>query len=55
VSPSDTSKLATNLRAVATNRTLRESLIERGTARAAHFTWATAAERFADALHHAER
>jgi len=46
----DPSVLAAALQSVATDRTLREELTARGLARAAHFSWETAAGRFAEAL-----
>lgn len=51
----DTPTLAASLHAVATNLDLRESLVTRGLARAAHFSWATAVDCFAEAVHYAQR
>jgi glycosyltransferase involved in cell wall biosynthesis len=43
------------IRIVRSDSSLRDDLVARGRARAAHFTWAAAADRFAEALAHAER
>jgi glycosyltransferase involved in cell wall biosynthesis len=50
VQPSEIAELAASVRAVASDRGLRESLKAGGIARAAHFTWAVAIERFAEAV-----
>lgn len=55
VAPSDMAALASAIRAIATDRGLRESLEARGKARAAAFTWAVATERFGEALAFAGR
>lgn len=51
----DTSALAAALRALAISRALRESLAARGTGRASKFNWATAIDRFNEALYYAGR
>jgi glycosyltransferase involved in cell wall biosynthesis len=55
VPPWDVSALAAALRAVATDRALRDSLVARGIARSRQFNWANAVDSFSEALGYAER
>ena len=50
----DVSALATSLRAVSTDRALRDSLVGRGIAQSRHFNWASAVDSFSEALCYAE-
>jgi glycosyltransferase involved in cell wall biosynthesis len=53
VNPGDTTRLATYLRSVAVDRTLRENLVGRGIERASLFTWATSVNCFLEVLDNA--
>jgi glycosyltransferase involved in cell wall biosynthesis len=53
VPPHDANAWATALRVLLSDRALRDDLSLRGRERAAQFTWANAADRFAEALHSA--
>lgn len=50
----DVSALAASLRAVSSDRALRDSLVERGIAQSSRFNWANAVASFSEAIRYAE-